>query len=163
MFLNEDCKDAMNIMDFVQSLKYSVAHLDYMGHNGYVEGMTKLIVDGLNELDITQRPIHCTDTKRDTLYLKRADKWEKDTPSMDNIKNVIRNVSKHSLKKIGEWKDANLDIEPPRGSQRDAYLRVMGNSVGGKDEKEDEQYTKSIVHKVALASAIDKNDLKTSI
>jgi hypothetical protein len=77
-FLNETCKDAMNIMDFVDSIKLQLSDLERVGELGYVEGISKIIVKNLKELDVTQRPVHCTDQKRETMYIKDHDKWEKD-------------------------------------------------------------------------------------
>ena len=77
-FLNETCKDAMNIMDFVDSIKLQLSDLEGVGELGYVEGISKIIVKNLKELDVTQRPVHCTDKKRETMYIKDDDKWEKD-------------------------------------------------------------------------------------
>ena len=77
-FLNETCKDAMNIMDFVESIQLQVSDLEAVGELGYVEGISNIIVKNLKDLDVTQRPVHCTDKKRETMYVKDADKWEKD-------------------------------------------------------------------------------------
>jgi len=91
-FLNETCKDAMNIMDFVDSIKLQLSDLEKVGELGYVEGISNIIVKNLNELDVTQRPVHCTDKKRETMYIKDEDKWEKDE-SNSKIKKAIKRVA----------------------------------------------------------------------
>lgn len=156
MFLNETCKDAMNLMEFVQTLQYSIENLDYVGQNGYVAGISKLIVDGLNGMDVAKRPIHCTDAKRDSLYLKDADEWTKETADMKNMKRAIKHVSHNNLKKLCDWKTVNLGTEPPQDGKRDVYLKIASNAMGGGNDKEDDANMRHIVHKIALATAIEK-------
>ena len=92
MFLNEDCKNALNIKDFVNSLQLSIKDLTDTGKLGYVDGISRIFVNALNDMDITERPIHCTDLKRETVYIKDADKWEKEGSENTKLKKTIRDI-----------------------------------------------------------------------
>ena len=104
MFLNTTCKNAMNITDFMESIKLTIADMDHLGKVGYVDAVSKVIVDGLNQLDVSERPIHCIDAKRNSLYLKNNDEWNKEAPDMPNIKKVIKNVTnKTKVRSMTGW------------------------------------------------------------
>ena len=92
MFLNEDCKNALNIKDFVNSLQLSIKDLTDTGKLGYVDGISRIFVNALNDMDVTERPIHCTDLKRETVYIKDADKWEKEGSENPKLKKTIRDI-----------------------------------------------------------------------
>ena len=96
-FLNETCKDAMNIMDFVDSIKLQLSDLERVGELGFVDGISNIIVKNLKELDVTERPIHCTDKKREVLYVKDEDKWEKDDEK-NKIKKAIKRVANKNIR-----------------------------------------------------------------
>ena len=97
MFLNEDCKNALNIKDFVNSLQLSIKDLTDTGKLGYVDGISRIFVNALNDMDITERPIHCTDLKRETVYIKDADKWEKEGSENSKLKKTIRDIEKQKI------------------------------------------------------------------
>ena len=107
-FLNETCKDAMNIMDFVDSIKLQLSDLEGVGELGYVEGISNIIVKNLKELDVTQRPLHCTDKKRETMYIKDEDKWEKDEEKK-KLHKVIRKVTCKNQNLITDYKKEHPD------------------------------------------------------
>jgi hypothetical protein len=109
VFLNEKCKNAMNIMDFANSIELNFTDLENIGELGYVEGISKIIIDNLKLLDVTERPIHCSDFKRDVLYVKDKDKWEKENINNDKIKKVINCVTNKNISLIPKWKAANPD------------------------------------------------------
>ena len=156
MFLNDTCKNAMNITDFLESIKYSIEDLDYMGKAGYIEGVSRLIIDGLNQLDVTERPIHCTDAKRNSLYLKNNDEWNKETPDMPNIKNVIKKVAKKNIQKLPEWKEHNPSHSSLSSHKHKEYINIVNKAMGGSTDEEDNSNYKSIINKVSTATAIDK-------
>ena len=106
VFLNEDCKDAMNLMDFVNSLKYKIEDLEHTGKSGYVEGISKLMLDGLKGMEITQRPIHCTDIKRDSVYVKDNDECQRDN-NKEKLTTAIKYVANNNLKVLPKWTDKN--------------------------------------------------------
>ncbi len=103
-FLNETCKDAMNIMDFVDSIKLQLCDLENVGKLGFVEGISKIIVRNLNSLDETKRPVHCTDSKREVMYVKDEDKWEKENENKQKMRKVIKHVTHKNSKLIKEFK-----------------------------------------------------------
>ena len=156
MFLNDTCKNAMNITDFLESIKYSIEDLDYMGKAGYIEGVSRLIIDGLNQLDVTERPIHCTDAKRNSLYLKNNDEWNKETPDMPIIKNVIKKVSKKNIQKLPEWKERNPSHSSLSSHKHKEYINIVNKAMGGSTDEEDNSNYKSIINKVSSATTIDK-------
>ena len=156
MFLNDTCKNAMNITDFLESIKYSIEDLDYMGKAGYIEGVSRLIIDGLNQLDVTERPIHCTDAKRNSLYLKNNDEWNKETPDMPIIKNVIKKVAKKNIQKLPEWKERNPSHSSLSSHKHKEYINIVNKAMGGSTDEEDNSNYKSIINKVSSATAIDK-------
>jgi hypothetical protein len=98
LFLNETCKDAMNITDFVDSLQLQLSDLEKVGEVGYIEGISSIIVKSLNALDISERPIHCTDKKRETMYVKDEDKWEKENVLKEKMHKMVRKVSNKNIK-----------------------------------------------------------------
>jgi hypothetical protein len=108
-FLNETCKDAMNIMDFVDSIKLQLSDLEKVGQLGYVEGISNIITSNLKALDITQRPIHCTDNKREVLYIKDENKWEKEAEEKDKIRKAIKRVAHKNIMMLPKFKDSHPD------------------------------------------------------
>ena len=147
-FLNETCKDAMNIMDFVDSIKLQVTDLERVGEVGYVEGISDIIVSNLNKLDITQRPIHCTDKKRETMYVKDAGKWEKDE-STTVIRRAIRKVTHNNQRLLPQFKEKYPDYHNSYSSHSDKVTKViietMVNNVPDKEEKIIRNIAKSVV------------------
>lgn len=157
-FLNETCKDAMNITDFIQSLKLTLADLEKVGELGYAEGISRMFVNGLNELEVTRRPIHCSDAKREVLHIKDQDKWEKDTPSQDKLKKAIRDLSNRNIMLMDDWRTENPGCDAYDHRKNDIYLRMVVESMGPRDEKKDfgkiirAVARNTIVHKDAITA-----------
>jgi len=107
-FLNEKCKDALNISEFIESLKITLEDLQYSRSNGLVQGISNVMIRGLKELDIYKRPIHCTDVKRDTMYIKDKEKWEKDD-TREKMRNTIIKIANKERNAINSWVDQNPD------------------------------------------------------
>ena len=156
LFLNETCKDAMNIMDFVESIKLQVTDLERIGEVGYVEGISDIIVSNLNKLDITQRPIHCTDKKRETMYVKDAGKWEKDE-NTNLIRRAIRKVTHNNQRLLPQFKEKYPDYHNSYSSHSDKVTKVvietMVNNVPDKEEK--------IIRNIAKSVVLDKTHTYT--
>ena len=108
VFLNEQCKDAINMSDFIKSLHITIEQLDFTKQNGLAQGLSKSIIDNMNKLSIYQRPMHCTDTKRETLYIKDNDNWSKDG-AKEKIKSVINKASSKNFNALMDWKNLNPD------------------------------------------------------
>jgi len=151
-FLNETCKDAMNIMDFVDSIKLQLSDLERVGELGYVEGISNIIVKNLKDLDVTQRPVHCTDKKRDTMYIKDEDKWEKDEERL-KLHKVIRKVASKNQRLIPKFKEAHPDCNRSVSKFSDQYNKIIVESMGGpgdNDYEKEEKIIKNISKKVFI-------------
>ena len=108
VFLNEQCKDAINMSDFIKSLHITIDQLDFTKQNGLAQGLSKSIIDNMNKLSIYQRPMHCTDSKRETLYIKDDNNWSKEN-SKEKLKGVIKKASSKNYNALMEWKTNNPD------------------------------------------------------
>ena len=153
-FLNETCKDAMNIMDFVESIQLQLSDLENVGEKGYVEGISNIIIKNLKDLDVTQRPVHCTDKKRETLYVKDDNKWEKDD---DNVKmhKMIKKVQDKNIRMIKKFKEKYPDYHKSTSKHSDAYNNIIIESMGGRGNNDFEKEER-IIKKVAKAVGLDK-------
>ena len=153
-FLNETCKDAMNIMDFVDSIKLQLTDLERVGELGYVEGISKIIVKNLKELDVTQRPVHCTDKKRETMYIKDDDKWEKDEERL-KLHKVVRKVACKNQNLIPKFKEEHPDYNKYHSKVSDKYNKIIVESMGGSGDNDFEKEEK-IIQNISKQVFIDK-------
>jgi hypothetical protein len=152
-FLNETCKNAMNISDFINSLQLQLSDLEIVGKLGYVDGISNIIVKNLNALDETSRPIHCTDKKRETFYIKDEDKWEKDDDNKNKIKSVIKNVAYKNERLLPKFKELHPGCNFSESKYSDQYSKLVIESMGGLGndniEKED-KIIKNIAKEVTI-------------
>jgi hypothetical protein len=130
-FLNETCKNAMNITDFVDSIKLQLSDLMEVGELGYVEGISKIIVKNLNALDETKRPLHCTDKKRETIYIKDQGQWEKDDDNNSKIKKTINTIANKNIKLISQFREKYPDCKKSESSISDKYNKMIIEAMGG--------------------------------
>jgi len=158
VFLNEKCKDAMNIMDFVNSMTLQLSDLEDVGELGYVEGISKIIIRKLNEMDVYKRPIHCSDYKREIMYVRDDDIWEKENSTYDKLRKAIKHITKKNGDLMIPWRDQNPQCMNNRHRLNDVYLRIMNQSMGGKGEFVDNE--NKIIKKLSKAVYIDKSDFK---
>jgi hypothetical protein len=156
VFLNEHCKDAMNITDFVDSLKLQLSDLESVGKLGFVNGISNIIVKNLNSLEETKRPIHCTDTKREVLYIKDEDKWEKDNETNNKIRKVIKKVADKNARLLPEFKKEHPDCNKSSSKFSDQYNTLIVESMGGSGDNDLEKEDK-IIRNIAKEVTIDKN------
>jgi hypothetical protein len=156
VFLNETCKDAMNIMDFVDSLKIQLSDLENVGKLGFVDGISKIIVKNLNSLDETKRPVHCTDTKREVMYIKDEDKWEKENENKQKMRKVIKHVTHKNSKLLKEYKEKHPGCEKSSSKYSDQYDKLIIEAMGGKGDNDVEKEDK-IIRNIAKTVTIDKN------
>jgi len=157
-FLNETCKDAMNIMDFVDSLKLQLSDLENVGKIGFVEGISNIIVKNLNSLDETKRPIHCTDSKREVMYVKDEDKWEKDNEEKKKLRKVIKHVAHKNSKMLKDFKAKHPDCEKSDSKFSDQYNKLIIEAMGGKgdnDLEKEDKIIKNIAKKVVIDKTLD--------
>jgi hypothetical protein len=130
-FLNETCKNAMNIMDFVDSLKLQLVDLERMGEIGFVNGMSNIIIKNLQNMDVTERPVHCTDQKREILYVKDADKWDKEDESKPKLRKAIKHIAHKNAKLIGEFKVKHPDYCKSAAKISTQYNTMVIEAMGG--------------------------------
>jgi hypothetical protein len=155
-FLNETCKDAMNIMDFVDSIKLQLSDLEGVGELGYVEGISKIIVKNLKELDVHQRPVHCTDKKRETMYIKDEDKWEKDDDKK-KLHKVVRKVACKNQNLIPKFKEIHPDCGKYHSKFSDQYNKIVVESMGGSGDNDYEKEEK-IIKNISKQVFIEKEE-----
>ena len=155
-FLNETCKDAMNIMDFVDSIKIQLCDIESIGELGFVNGMSKLIIKNLNALAENMRPVHCNDPKRDSLYVKDANVWEKEDSDNKKIKKAIKYISHKNICAIPEWKAKYPDCIYSDSKKSNQYNHIVVEAMGGPGDNDSEKADK-IVKKIAKEVTIDKN------
>ena len=153
-FLNEQCKDAMNIMDFVDTFKLDFSDLEKVGEVGYVEGMSNIIIKKLNELDIYKRPIHCSDVKRDTMYVKDKNVWEKENGNRDRLRLAIRHITKKNTDMLLSWCAAHPGSCDSDNYLNDVYLIMVREAMGGRGGMEENE--NKIMRKIARTCFIDK-------
>ena len=154
LFLNETCKDAMNIMDFVDSIKLQLNDLEKVGELGYVEGISNIIVKNLKELDVNKRPVHCTDKKRETMYIKDEDKWEKDEEGL-KLHKVVRKVACKNQNLIPKFKEKHPDCGKYNSKFSDQYNKIVVESMGGTGDNDYEKEEK-IIKNISKQVFIDK-------
>ena len=147
-FLNEQCKDAINLADFVNSLNVTVKDLERTGELGYIEGISSIFLDGLKELDIYKRPIHCTDIKRETAYLKDENKWIKEDDNKSHLKLAIRKVAMKNLKQLPKWQEENPDCMNTQSESSDRFVIISQQLLGGVGEKEETKYQNTIIKNI---------------
>jgi hypothetical protein len=154
-FLNETCKNAMNIMDFVDSVKLQLSDLENMGDVGFVNGMSNIIIKNLKDLDVHERPFHCTDKKREVLYVKDEDKWNKETDGNPKIRNAIKHIAKKNSKQIFDFKNKHPDCNKSHSKYSDKYNKLIIEAMGGKGDDDKEKENK-IIHNIAKEVIVDK-------
>ena len=155
LFLNETCKDAMNIMDFVDSIKIQLSDLENVGKLGYVQGISKIIVNNLNLLDETKRPVHCADSKREVMYIKDENKWEKENEDKAKMRKMIKYVTHKNTKLFKEFKEKYPGCEKSDSKYSDQYDKLIVEAFGGKGNNDVEKEDK-IIRNIAKNVTIDK-------
>jgi len=150
-FLNEECKDALNMSEFINSIQLKISDLENIGKNGYIEGMSNIIIKHLNDTDMYKRPVHCSDAKRETLYIKEENKWEKDTQETKQMLTAVRGVNKKNYQLLTTWKETHPKCMDSKSNQSDEYMKIMSKVMDG-----DEENINKVIKKVAKEVVIDK-------
>ena len=156
VFLNETCKDAINMTDFINQIQVSLSDLEETGKIGYAEGISKVFIKNLNEIDYTDRPIHCSDSKRETLYIKEDNKWSKDDAQKSNLTKAIKQVANKNIKQIGEWQKLHPEFSNPDSKQSDKYMQIVLNSMSGSTKEESDKNYEKIAKNVIKEVLIEK-------
>jgi hypothetical protein len=159
-FLNEQCKDALNIDEFVDSIKMNLSDLEKFAHLGYADGVSNIFSKGIKELGVHLRPIHCSDTKREVLYIKNNDEWIKESDDKPLITKAIKKVAFKNIKQINEWVKENPACKDPRTKKYDQYNKIVMNAMSGVTEEEQKNNIEKIVKNVTKSVSIEKYALQ---
>ena len=154
-FLNEQCKDAMNIMEFVDTVQLQFSDLERIGEVGYVEGISNIVMDKLNQMDIYKRPIHCSDAKREIMHVKDKDVWEKENVANDKIRLALKHITKKNTDMIGKWVNAHPGVLDSDHRLNDKYQQLFIEAMGGNSGTLTECETK-IIKRISKMVLIDK-------
>ena len=155
IFLNEQCKDALNINDFVKNININLNHIDFTKENGLAEGLSKAIIDNMNKLSLYERPLHCTDTKRETLYIKDNDVWGKDNDKA-KIKEAIKAVSNKQFKSIKQWTDENPDFRDT-DEKKDEFVKILA-TVSKDSNTVNDKVIKNLCNNSYLKDIMNNNE-----
>lgn len=155
-FLNDTCKNAMNIDDFVNDIVLTLKDLEDTGRLGFAEGISKIINRRLKELAVTERPIHCSDVKRETLYVKDKNKWEKENEDTPILTKAVKNIAGKNMMQIFDWQKAHPDYSDPETRTSDKYMKMLTNVMSGGTEEEINANYDKIVRNIIKEVPIDK-------
>ena len=151
IFLNVTCKNAMNITDFTESVKPQLDDLEKIGKLGFIEGISNIILKNLSALDISERPVHCSDLQRDIVYIKDEDKWEKEDDKKNKLRKTIREVANKNIKLLSEYAETYPNCKEAESSKNEEYLQILLETMGGpgeniieKEEKIIQRLTKEV-------------------
>ena len=157
VFLNETCKDAMNISDFIESVKLQLSDLENVGKVGYIEGISNIIIKNLNALDVEKRPVHCTDQKREVMYVKDENLWEKDDEANKKLRKAIRMIAHKNICMLKAFREKYPDCEEYDSNKNSQYNKLVYEAMGGKGDDDYNKDTK-IIKKIAKVVGIDKSN-----
>jgi hypothetical protein len=157
VFLNETCKNAININDFIEQLQVSINDLEETGTIGFTEGISKIFINGLKQMDIPDRPLHCSDIKRETIYIKHNNEWTKDSDENVLLVDVIKQVSNKNIKQISKWQQQNPDYKNSSSKINDRYLKIVSESMSGLTKQECDKNYKKIIKNIAKETIINKS------
>jgi len=155
-FLNEQCKDAINMSDFLENMELNLEDLTETGRLGYVGGISRILVNKLQELDVYKRPMHCTDMKRETLYIKENDEWEKQVNSKEKMKTIINKVANENCKNLPQWQEEHPESQVFDTPENLEYVNICNASLGGFGEDENRQYRDKILRSVVKEIMVNK-------
>jgi hypothetical protein len=156
LFLNETCKDAINLSDFVNQIQVSINDLEETGTLGYAEGISKVFIKNLNDIDYNMRPIHCSDSKREILYIKENNEWNKEDEQKSNLTKAIKQVAHKNMKQISEWQKLNPNYSNPDTKQNDRYQKIIMNSMSGSTKEESDKNYEKIAKNIVKQTIIGK-------
>jgi tRNA G18 (ribose-2'-O)-methylase SpoU len=156
VFLNEQCKDAISITDFIDSLQLEVSDLEATGKLGYVLGISRIFINKLRELDIHERPLHCTDIKRETVYIKDKDAWEKESNEKSTLKQVVKKIARKNLQQLPAWQEQNPDFKTLDTPENNEYMKISLSALGAYSTEEEEKDINKIMKNVLKEVVVDK-------
>jgi len=158
MFLNEKCKDALNISEFVSQLEVGIKDLEETGRLGFADGISKIFINGLKQLELYDRPLHCNDAKREVLYIKSDDKWAKEDDNKPILTKAIKDVANKNMKQIYEWQKVHKEFADPDSKQNDKYLQIVSESMSGSSKEESDNNYDKIIKKLVKETIIPNTE-----
>ena len=150
LFLNEKCKDAMNMKDFVNSIQLNMTDMENVGRLGYVEGMSNILIDNLQKTDVYKRPVHCSDVKRETLYVKENNQWERDGPDHMKMTNAVLAVEQKNVALVNEWAKANPRCMNSNTRENEKYFKLSKAVTDGEKDGNIDKVIRKVAKKVAI-------------
>ena len=153
LFLNEECKNAMNMNEFIQRVNITSEDLEHLGQVGYTDGMSKILTKAMRGIETTDRPMHCTDTKRDTIYVKKDDAWKKDD-DCEETKRLIQHIAHKNYKALKEWRDNHPEHSVSESEDYEAWYRISRNMCNT-----DPSALKKLIRHLAAVTAVEKAGL----
>ena len=153
MFLNEECKDAMNMTDFVKTIELDTDDMEDVGKRGFVKGISKIFIENLEKTEVTKRPIHCSDSKREVLYIKDDNKWEREGINSKKLSNAIHTVEHKNVVLVNEWAKTHPQCENSETKANQIYMTLSKHATDG-----DEENITKVAKQIAKSVIIDKND-----
>ena len=156
MYLNETCKDALNIMDFVNQLKIGLTELEETGRLGFANGISKIFIDGLKQIDINNRPVHCSDSKRETLYIKSNNEWNKEDGERKILTSALKHVANKNIKQISEWTKVHPDYNDSDSKDNDRFLKIVSEAMSGSTQDETIKNYNKIIKNIVKETVIEK-------
>ena len=155
-FLNETCKDAMNIDDFAKSIKIDLEDVEKVGEKGYIEGISSIIIKNLNNIEEHLRPLHCSDYKREVIYIRDNNKWIKETDDKPILTKAIKTIAHENVKQIKQWTQKYKDYNNFHSKRNDVYLQIVSNSMNGSTSEESTNNIKKVVNNISKEVVIKK-------
>ena len=159
MFLNETCKDALNIMDVLNSLQLKVEDFEETGRLGYVEGISRIIINCIKDMDVEKRPMHCTDYKRETLYIKDENIWTKEGVDRNNFKKIVKRVAQLNLCQLPNWQKKYPESVKVNTKENDEYVKLSLAALGSRTNEEEEKFMDKIMKNVLKEVILDKKNM----
>ena len=156
MFLNEQCKDAISITDFIDSLQLEVSDLEETGKLGYVLGISRIFINKLKELDVHERPLHCTDIKRETVYIKDKDAWEKESTEKSTLKQVVKKIARKNLQQLPAWQEQHPEFIKSDTPENNEFMEISLNALGSYSKEDEEKDINKIMKNVLKEVIIEK-------
>ncbi len=157
VYLNETCKNAMNLTDFIDSLQLQLSDLEHIGKVGFIEGISNIIVKKLNSLDETERPVHCTDRKRESVYIKDENKWKKEDENKTGLRKVIKKVAFKNEKLLPKFKETYPDYNDSDSKRSDQYSKIVIEAMGGNTDEPTKDKEDKIIKKIVKEVTINKS------
>ena len=157
-FLNETCKDAINMNEFLKSIEFRLEDLEETARVGYVDGVSRIFIRALKDMEVNKRPIHCTDIKRETVYVKNKDNWEKENTEKKNLKNAVDFIANKNMYQINDWKEENPNWTDNESEEGQVLNKMYMATTGGITDEEDTKYVCKIIKNVLQEVVVDKED-----